>query len=196
MIRKFLIGLLLILSASCGYAQSPSFSTLKKIAVKDSLFLDSLSIVPNSFKLFNGSLEINATAYRLNYANTLLTWKTKPQTDSVTVKYYTLPLLLSQKKFNKNPSLIEEEVINNKPYIYTAAKEENAVFNFEGFNKSGSISRGVGFGNNQDLAVNSNLVLQLSGKLNNEIEILAAISSSVEISLPFRFNSSRAWHIR
>lgn len=176
MVRKYLIGLLLILSANYSYAQYPSFSILKKIPVKDSIFLDSLSIVPNSFKLFNGSIEISSSIYKINYASTLLTWKIKPTADSITVKYFTLPLLLSQKKFNKNPSLIEEEVINNKPYIYTASKEENAVFNFEGFNKSGSISRGIGFGNNQDLAVNSNLVLQLSGKLNNEIEILAAIS--------------------
>ncbi len=176
MIRNFLIWIILIFSNSYCCAQTTSFYTLKKIAIKDSLILDTLSINPNSFKVFNGAIAIDANNYQLNFASTLLIWKVKPQIDSVMVKYYTLPFLLSKKYFNKNPSLIEEEVIYNKPYIYSVNKEEGKVFNFEGFNKSGSISRGIGFGNNQDLAVNSNLVLQLSGKLNNEIEILAAIS--------------------
>lgn len=176
MIRKIIIGFCLVFCFSYTHAQSFQFKILKKIAVKDSTVLDSLSILPNSFKILSGAVEINQIAYQINFASTLLTWKIKPQADSVLVQYQTLPFLLSQKRFNKNPALIEEEAIDNKPYIYSIPKEENTIFNFDGFNKSGSISRGIGFGNNQDLAVNSNLVLQLSGKLNNEIEILAAIS--------------------
>ena len=176
MIKKYCIGLLFIFIAVATYAQTPNFYTLKKIAVKDSVVLDSLSIVPNSFQVFDGTFPIANSNYKINYAGAILVWKIKPKADSVLVKYRTLPVSLAQNRFNKSPSLIEAEAINNKPYIYNVSKEENTVFNFEGFNKSGSISRGIGFGNNQDLAVNSNLVLQLSGKLNNEIEILAAIS--------------------
>src|SRR5690606_37222414 len=111
-----------------------------------------------------------------NFASAKLKWLQKPSADSVWVSYRTLPVLLAKRVFYKDPKLLEEEVINNRPYIYQVKKEENGIFNFEGFNKSGSISRGINFGNNQDLAVNSNLVLQLSGKLGNDIELLAAIS--------------------
>lgn len=159
-----------------AYAQNSLSLTLKKIAVKDSLTLDTLSILPNSFKVLAGTTIINANQYQINYASAELKWTQKPTVDSVLVSYKTLPLLLAKKVFYKDPKLIEEEVVSRQPYIYQVKKEDNAIFNFEGFNKSGSISRGIGFGNNQDLAVNSNLVLQLSGKINNEIEILAAIS--------------------
>lgn len=174
--KKCIIGFVFLMATISVYAQNNSLLKLKKIAVKDSILLDTLSILPSSFKILSGTTAISSNQYQINYAASTLVWKQKPKTDSVIVQYKTLPLLLSKKQFYKDPKLIEEEVINNKPYTYQIVKEDNAIFNFEGFNKSGSISRGIGFGNNQDLAVNSNLVLQLSGKLNNEIEILAAIS--------------------
>ncbi len=176
MIKKCIIGFVLFFASLAAYAQINPSLTLKKIAVKDSLTLDTFSILPNSFKVLSGTATINPNQYLINYASAMLRWIEKPTVDSVLVSYKTFPILLAKKTFYKDPKLIEEEIVSRQPYIYQVKKEDNAIFNFEGFNKSGSISRGIGFGNNQDLAVNSNLVLQLSGKLNNDIEILAAIS--------------------
>ncbi|WP_442795388.1 hypothetical protein [Pelobium manganitolerans] len=176
MVNKWIIGFVLCFASLAAYAQqNPSF-VLKKIAVADSVQLDTLSILPNSFKITSGALAISPTFYNINFASAKLKWLQKPSADSVWVSYRTLPVLLAKRVFYKDPKLLEEEVINNRPYIYQVKKEESGIFNFEGFNKSGSISRGINFGNNQDLAVNSNLVLQLSGKLGNDIELLAAIS--------------------
>ncbi|MBK0381493.1 hypothetical protein I5M32_00850 [Pedobacter sp. SD-b] len=176
MIKKSIIGIVFLLGSIAGYAQTDQLAIIKKIAVKDSLVLDSLSIIPNTLKITEGFLIIDKKNYQINYASTLLLWKNKPKADSVTVQYQTFPILFSKKQFNKDPKIIEEVVIGKNPFTYSAPKEEGSIFGFEGFQKSGSISRGIGFGNNQNLAVNSNLVLQLSGKLNNDIEILAAIS--------------------
>jgi hypothetical protein len=78
----------------------------------------------------------------------------------------------------KNPAIIEQK-FQEKPIFYSYADEMNTqgdIFSGSGLDINGNISRGIGFGNNQDLILNSNLNLQIAGTLGNEINILAAVS--------------------
>jgi len=177
MIKKALSIVMFLLIMQQVKAQFKSDFFIKKLAITDTIQVDSLSILPNSIRLSINNNTIDSSVYRLNFASSQITWLTKPLADSVLISYRVFPILFTKKYANKNLNLIAPTSISgNKGLVYRVNANENTVFNLSGFDKSGSISRSVGFGNNQNLTLNSNMVLQLSGKINKEIEILAAIS--------------------
>ena len=52
-----------------------------------------------------------------------------------------------------------------------------SIFEFGNVNYNGSFGRGLSFGNQQDVVLNSTLNLQLSGFLADSIQVAAAIAS-------------------
>ena len=62
------------------------------------------------------------------------------------------------------------------PYIVDTHKEP--YLNFSGLDYSGSFARGITFGNNQDVVVNSTFNLQMSGKLQNDVEVTASVTDN------------------
>ncbi|ADY53420.1 hypothetical protein Pedsa_2881 [Pseudopedobacter saltans DSM 12145] len=173
--RKFFGFFLLVLFLTSAKAQIKSRLNTKIVAVKDSILVDSLSILPQTFKIYLGDELLDTSTYKIDFANSLLTWKKKPLADFVQLSYRTFPVLLTEKSFHKDRSLIGLEAMG-KSFVYQPPAQENTLFNFQGIEKSGSISRSIGFGNNQDLSVNSNMALQFAGKIGQDIEISAVIS--------------------
>ncbi|MBN4062372.1 hypothetical protein JYU20_04165, partial [Bacteroidales bacterium AH-315-I05] len=154
-------------------AQDISNLREKFISTKlDSIKLDSLSIVPNSL-----ILTIDSSFYIVDYAKAKLFWKQKPEEDSMKIIYHVFPFSFSKEFKHKDIEKIELDqsgMLN--PFKYTVEKSNEGILEMKGLNKQGSISRGVSFGNNQDLSVNSNLNLQLSGKISDNINVLAAMT--------------------
>jgi hypothetical protein len=177
MLRAFLI-LLLIVSNFALKAQLSTNLRQRTINVtkNDVLELDSLSIVPNSVTLRAGVLLVDTSLYRIDFAKSQLLWMGE-HSKKLVIRYKVFPVFFSKVYFNKDVRRLDSLAIDNSQYYtYKPLVQENTLFSMEGLNKSGSISRGVMFGNNQNLSLNSNMVLQMSGKIANDIEIVAAIS--------------------
>ena len=148
---------------SSVHAQVESNLRVKSVTlISDSLKVDAQSLVPGTIELRDESLTlIDTSLYDVRYFNSMLILNPEGKKQlfgqSVKVYYRTYPFDLSREYKHKDITLLESdqtEVAN--PFIYTVSSQNEDFFELEGLNKSGSISRGVSVGNNQDLAVNSN----------------------------------------
>lgn len=144
---------------------------------EDSIYLDSLSIVPGSF-FFLGDALPDSTGYSLDpFSSLLLLDSAVQRQDSIQVKYRVFPLNMTEEKRNKPMDImLSERPEQIDPFVFRPGVLKNDEFGFDQLNKSGSVSRGIAFGNSQDLSVNSTLNLQLSGKITEDISVLASIT--------------------
>ena len=145
---------------------------------KDTLLLDSLSIIPKSELIFLDNELLNDAAYEIDYTKSLFIIKDGSlKGKTLSMVYRVFPTNFEQPFQHKKMAVIENvgEVSKN-PFLFEYTADNEDLFYLNGLNKTGSISRGVAFGNNQDLSVNSSLNLQLSGKLSDNVNILASIS--------------------
>lgn len=163
-------------------AQAQSSTQFKLISNStDTVLLDSLTLIESSFSLQDTSgLAIDSTFYTLDYLNGRLIWN-QDKIDSpiqAVVSYKTFPFSFYKPYSRKNPNIIQSRnFVANNPFRYSVQpKTTSELMELGGIEKSGSISRGVGFGNNRDLSVSSSLNLQFSGKIASNLFVTAAIS--------------------
>ena len=159
-------------------------------SVSDTLVLDSLSLVPGSinFKIFPDSVNEPAINYKVH---ALIFSGKKP--DSILVSYKRFPYNFEHNYFHKDPSALYTDLSKpNNPYTINYNNlnyKQDQLFQNDGLNKNGNISRGISFGNNQDVVVNSNLNLQVSGKLTPEIDMVLAATDN---NIPFQADGTTA----
>ncbi len=167
--------ILLLASASISRAQTSSLRE-KVITMSDTIQLDSLSVYPNSFELFcNGKL-VAKDNYKLDYASSKLFLESDCGGE-LSTKYRVLPMDLSKVYQTRDTSMLftKEKGFRDR-FLITTTNQNVDVFGGSSLHKSGSISRGISFGNNQDLGVNSSLNLELSGNIAPNLKLLASVT--------------------
>lgn len=170
-----LLFFLFLLPAFHAIGQVPKAWREKPVfVVGDTLTLDTLSIDPSSFYLFQNNIRIDSSQYILIPAEAKLVLKSSCPRENLRVKYAVYPLLFTQAHSHKNQekfTTAPDHALN--PFLYRPAdKKTEDPFATGGLNKSGSLSRGISFGNNRDVSVNSSLNLQLSGKLTDNLDLM------------------------
>ncbi len=164
------------------HGQSLSSLRNKTISVRaDTVTIDTFSIAPGTLRIKANEIYIDTSAYYLDFINARIIWKKESATykliisDSVNVNYRVFSFLLGKEFKNKSFDLISRGGASI-PLYYNPGNDQPEIFRVQGLSRNGSISRGITFGNNQDVFVNSSLNLQLAGKLSDNVEILAAIT--------------------
>ncbi len=177
-----------------GFSQQVNNQRKKAIApsLNDTITLDTLSILPQSFSLHTkkGQL-IDSTYYTFEplegrlILNRAELKKQNITADTLYCTYRVFPFLFTQAHQHKDNNTVHPlKYGQQQGYVYQVDQNKGTdPFDLGTLNKSGSISRGITFGNSQSLAVNSALNLQLAGKLSNNVNIQV---SATDNSLPIQ----------
>ena len=140
------------------------------------IILDSLTVVPGSVQLSDSTVRGNIEYW---VESGLVTVHLLQPLDSIQIEYKVFPYDFKNRVFHKSPDLYDSSAYfkstSKQDPIYLNEKREE-LFTTSDLYKSGVISRGITFGNRQDIFVNSVLNLQLEGKLSDKLNILASIT--------------------
>ncbi len=180
--RKAVIIILSLYCSYMGYGQDLSNIRVKSLIIlQDSVSLDSLSIVPGSFRLYDeDESEIPDNLYSIDHPRAILSADQGLRNRTLKVRYRVFPLKFTELHSHKQPL-----ATGSKPDLqadpFRISSEDLALAGFYSqstIDRRGSLSRGIVFGNNQDVVVNSNLNLQLNGKISDDLNLVAAISDN------------------
>ncbi|PWH85883.1 hypothetical protein DIT68_07250 [Brumimicrobium oceani] len=141
----------------------------------DTLIIDSLTIYQNSFKVFCGDALLDDSAYYFD-GNTRKFYSKTDCSDSLQLRYRVFSIDFQKPYQTIDTSMIYQNKGEVADFFYSYEEKPLNFFSDGGIKKSGSISRGISFGNSQDLSVNSTLNLQLSGEISNNMNILATVT--------------------
>lgn len=178
---KLITTLFIFLFGFSIYAQEQTSNyRSKKVAVNDSIKIDSVSINNSWFLLKRiDNSTIDSSYYHIDFKKAILTFKKSVETDSLIINYLRFPDFITKTYKQLDESIIVENTDNlNKLYKLSQPSEQKIFIPFDGLTTSGSISRGVTVGNNQNSVLNSELDLQITGKLNDKVSLRASIQDA------------------
>ncbi|WP_461641129.1 hypothetical protein [Labilibaculum euxinus] len=180
--RFQLVFILLILSGfkMLGQTQSNLRSRIVHLT-QDTIQLDSMLILPGTVKVHQQNELVNKDWYQIivGKGTFIPSQELKQKSESVKIEYRVFDYNITKPRYNRDLSQLKLSGNNRpKPFAIDPSYTRREAFSGGQLEKQGNYTRGISYGNNQDVVVNSNLNLQLSGKLTNEVSILAAISDN------------------
>lgn len=172
---KSLLFLLLIIVVIPVWGQSSNLRWKTIKPSNDTLIVDSLTIYQSSFQVLCSGKPLSNTEYYFNGITREFQFKGNCE-DSLEMRYRVFTIDFQKPFQTIDTSMIYRDVGELRDYYFNNEDKSSSFFTDDGIKKSGSISRGISFGNSQDLSVNSTLNLQLSGEIANNMHILATVT--------------------
>jgi len=129
----------------------------KKVAVKDTIAIDSVSINPNYFLVkTKNNILLDSTFFNVDFPKAILILNKPIETDSIVIDYLKFPAFLTRTYKQLDENVIVENNDNiERLYQLSQPNTPKDFIPFDGLSTSGSISRGVTVGNNQNSVLRS-----------------------------------------
>ncbi len=136
-------------------------------------------IVPSSLSLTypGATTQVDTSQYRVQ--NNLLHWQGPLNGSVLEAHFRVLPYAWKTPITRIDSTDLQANGVDKlaRTYLYRPAPTTRPLaYDFRGLEYRGTFARGLSFGNNQDLVLNSRFNMQLSGRLGEDVDILAAIS--------------------
>ncbi|WPR72034.1 hypothetical protein SLW70_02550 [Flavobacterium sp. NG2] len=149
---------------------------------RDTIHIEPFSINPSRFEVIDTQKNIiSSDNYIVDFQKSYLLFKESFLVNyegSITIHYLTYPDFLTKEyKIYDSSSVVSNDVSTQPLYkIDNNLAKKNVPF--DGLNTSGSITRGITIGSNQNAVLNSNLDLQITGKLSEKVSLRASLQDS------------------
>ena len=181
MLKKWLLPVFLCcFSALYGQEITTPYKNRKITPQKDTIQIDSVSINRVFFKLQDAQgNDIDTAYYDVDFQKARLVFRNGfNMQDTLTLRYLSYPDYLTKRYSIYDDSRVVPNGSGNRN-LYTVTRDPLNTFKpFDGLTTSGSITRGITVGNNQSAVVNSNLDLQITGKLSDRVSLRASIQDT------------------
>ena len=183
--KQFFLVFFFLVSTNFFFGQiNPNYKIVTdtiKINFQNYYRISSLSILPNSEIIQLRGSYLSADQYQFNYSDLSFSISESVSYsifDTLFVTYQTVKLSLQ--KIYKRRELVQLFQESTGDTVKVLRSESRAltsenIFGSE-IEKSGTIIRGFTLGTNKDLTLQSGLKLQFSGRLSDEIEVVAALT--------------------
>ncbi len=184
--KIFFVFIFIYFSGLFAQETNTKFSVKKTIATKDTIQIEKFSLNSNYLRILDRQNQvIDSSFYKINFQKGFLIFNEKFTylNDSISILYQKLPDFLTKEYsiYDTNRVVTNTSEDNN---LYKVSNDGIKKFiPFDGLTTSGSITRGITIGNNQNSVVNSNLDLKITGKISDKVSLRASIQDS---NIPLR----------
>lgn len=179
---RFFVSIFFVFAIVDCTAQDLSLRTVKRfLASNDTILVHSKSINPNFFQIKRSNQTvIDSSFYKIDFKTSKLIFSKNLifSKDSLEISFQKYPEFLTKTYFVFDDKKIVPNGASSNNLYKIDKPNANKFVPFDGLNTSGSITRGITVGNNQNAVVNSALDLQISGKLSDKVSLRASIQDS------------------
>lgn len=177
MVKTWWYGLILLVTAAQAQELRTAYENRRFRASSDTIQIDTAAVVQSFFRLSDRQGKpIDTSYYHMDFETGRLVLRNDAPFlgDTLQVRFLRLPNYLTREYALYD----RKKVVNGTMPLQVPGTGIRKFVPFDGLSTSGSITRGVTVGNNQNAVVNSSLDLQITGRLSDKVSLRASIQDT------------------